>query len=86
MLYLVEPEYKHLDFWCALLKIFFFQYNKIISTYKLPFHNPLVMKYYNVLAYFSLDYENSPLTKFSWSIILHVYCIYPIHINYMALD
>ena len=55
-----------LDIWCALLKIFFFQYNEIISTSKLPFHNPLVMKYYKVLAFFSLDYENCPFTKFSW--------------------
>ena len=44
------------------------------------------MKYYNVLAYFSLDYENCPFTKFSWSINLHIFCIYPIHINYMAID
>ena len=42
------------------------QYNEIISTYKLHFHNPLVMKYYTVLVYFSLDYENCPFTKFSW--------------------
>ena len=44
----------------------FFQYNEIISTSKLPFHNPLIIGYYNVLAYFSLDYENFPFTKFSW--------------------
>ena len=44
----------------------FFQYNEIISTSKLPFHNPLVMKYYNVFSIFSLDYENCPFTKFSW--------------------
>ena len=25
-----------------------FQYYEVISTSKLPFHNPLVMKYYNV--------------------------------------
>ena len=50
---------------CSLGNLFF-QYNEIISTSKLPFHNPLVMKYYNVLAYFSLDYDNCPLTKFSW--------------------
>ena len=43
-------------------KTFFFKYNIIISISKLPFHNPLVMKYYNVLAYFSLDYENCPFT------------------------
>ena len=30
----------------------FFKYNEIITTSKLPFHNPLIMKYYNVLAYF----------------------------------
>ena len=41
---------------CSLENLFF-QYNEMISTNKLPFHNPLVMKYYNVLAYFSLDYE-----------------------------
>ena len=45
---------------------FFSQCNEIISTSKLPFHNPLVMKYYKVLAYLSLDYENCPFTKFSW--------------------
>ena len=50
---------------CSLENLFF-QYDKIISTSKLPFHNPLVMKYYNVLAYFSLDDENCPFTKFSW--------------------
>ena len=50
---------------CSLENLFF-QYNEIISTSKLPFHNPLVMKYYDVLAYFSLDYENCPFTKFSW--------------------
>ena len=48
------------------LENLFFQYNEIISTSKLPFHNTLVMKYYNVLAYFSLDYDNCPFTKFSW--------------------
>ena len=41
----------------------FFQYNEIISTSKLPLYNPLVMKYYNVLAYFSLNYENCPSTE-----------------------
>ena len=46
---------------CSLVNLFF-QYNEIISTSKLPFHNPVVMKYYNVLAYFSLDYENCPFT------------------------
>ena len=45
---------------------FFFLNKEIISTSKLPFQNPLVMKCYNVLAYFSLDYENCPFTKFSW--------------------
>ena len=50
---------------CSLENLFS-QYNEIISTSKFPFHNPLVMKYYNVLAYFSLDYENCPFTKFSW--------------------
>ena len=50
---------------CSLENLFF-QYNEIISTSKLLFHNPLVMKYYNVSAYFSLEYENCPFTKFSW--------------------
>ena len=70
---------------CSLENLFF-QHNEIISTSKLPFRNPLVMKYYNVLAYFSLDNENCPFTKFSLLIILHIYCIYPIHINYMDID
>ena len=46
-----------LGFLVCSLENLFFQYNEIIITSKLPFHNPLVMKYYNVLAYFSLDYE-----------------------------
>ena len=46
---------------CSLENLIF-QYNEIISTSKLPFHNPLVMKSYNVLAYFSIDYENCPFT------------------------
>ena len=50
---------------CSLENIFF-RYKEIISTSKLPFHNPLVMKYYNVLTYFSLDNENCPFSKFSW--------------------
>ena len=32
------------------------QYTEM-STSKIPFHNPIVMKYYYVLACFSLDYE-----------------------------
>ena len=48
------------------VKIFFPQYNKIVSISKRPFYNPQAMKYYNVLAYFSLDYENCPFTKLSW--------------------
>ena len=47
------------------------------------------MKYNNVfngLAYVSLDYENCPFTKFSWYIILYIYCIYPKHLNHMAID
>ena len=48
---------------CSLENVFP-QYNEIISTSKLPFHNPLVMKYYNVLAYFSSDYKNCPFTKY----------------------
>ena len=54
---------------CSLENLFS-QYNEIISTSKLLFHNPLVMKYYSVLAYFSLDYENCPLTKISWLLLL----------------
>ena len=38
---------------CSLENLFFFRIIEIISTSKLPFYNPLVMKYYNVLAYFS---------------------------------
>ena len=63
-----------------------FMINETISTSKLPFNKPLVMKYYNVLAYFSLDYENCHFTKNSRSIILHIHSIYPIHINYMTID
>ena len=57
-----------LAFGCLLCypEYLFFQYNEIISTNKLPFHNPLVIKYYNVLLYFSLDYDNCSFTKFSW--------------------
>ena len=64
----------------------FFLCNEIVSLSKPPFHNPLVMKCYNILAYFSLDVETFPFTKFSWYIILHIFCIYPIHINDMAID
>ena len=39
--------------------IFIFAFLKSFSVSFL-FINPLVMKYYNVLAYFSLDYENCP--------------------------
>ena len=47
---------------CSIENLFF-QYN----ASKFPFHNPLVMKYYNLfLAYLSLDYENCPFTKFSY--------------------
>ena len=46
----------------ALFFGLFPQYNDIIRTSKFPFHNPLVMKYYNVLAYFSLDYDHCPFT------------------------
>ena len=49
---------------CCLENIFFL-YNEIVSKSKLPFHNPLDMKYYYVLEYFSLDYEKCPFTKFS---------------------
>ena len=40
------------DFVCVLLKIFFSQYNAIISTSKLPFHSSLVMEYFNFLSIF----------------------------------
>ena len=42
------------------LENLFFRYNEIISTSKLLFHPPLVMKYYKFLAYFSLDYGTGP--------------------------
>ena len=42
---------------CSLENLIF-QDNEIISTSELPFHNPLVMKYYKVLAYISFAYEN----------------------------
>ena len=73
---------------CSLENLFF-QYNEIISISKGSFHRRLVMKYNNVfngLAYVSLDYENCPFTEFSWYIILHIYCIYPKHLNHMAID
>ena len=46
---LCEPKYKH-----CCLEIFFFKYDEIISTSKLPFHEPLVMKYCNVFSTFFL--------------------------------
>ena len=58
-----EPKHYILIFGVLSWKSFF-QYNKIISTSKLPFHNPLVMKYYNVFSIFSLDYEKCPISKF----------------------
>ena len=51
-------------FLVCFLENLFLQYNEIISTSKLPFHNLLVMKYYNVLASFSFDYETCHFTKF----------------------
>ena len=42
---------------CSLENLYF-QYDEIISTSKLPFHNPLVMNITSFLAYFSSDYEN----------------------------
>ena len=56
----------------------FFQYKEIIGTSKLPFHNPLVMEYYNVLAYFSLDYENCPFTNS----VGRLFCTYTVSIQY----
>ena len=70
---------------CSLENIFF-QYNEIISTSKLPFHNPLVVKYHNVFSIFFFRLWKLSFTKFSWYIILHIYCMFAIHINYMALD
>ena len=35
--------------------IFFFKYNDIISTSQFPFHNPLVMKYYNFFSIFFIS-------------------------------
>ena len=61
---------------CSLENLFF-QYNEIISTSKLPFHNPLVMKYY-VLAYFSLDNENCPLLNS----VGRLFCTYTVSIQY----
>ena len=69
---------RYLDFWCALLKIFFSSINEIISTSKLPFYNPLVMKYYNVLAYFSLDYEIVLLLNS----VGRLFCTYTVSIQY----
>ena len=54
----------------------FFQYKEIISTSKLPCHNPLVMKYYNVFSIFFLEYENSPFTRFS---ILYLFNTHNLH-------
>ena len=54
------------EFLVCSLENLYFQYDEIISTSKLPFHNPLVMNITKFLAYFSLDYENCPFTKFSW--------------------
>ena len=53
-------------FLVCFLENLFFQYNEIISTSKLPFPKPLVIKITKFLAYFSLDYENCPFTKFNW--------------------
>ena len=47
--------------WCSLENLYF-QYDEIISTSKLPFHNPLVMNITTFKAYFSLDYEKCPFT------------------------
>ena len=63
----------------------FFQHDEIISTSKLPFHNPLVVKCYNVFIIFSLDYENRPLTKLSLQIVLNIYFIYPKHMTRCTL-
>ena len=61
-----QPRTLAFGFLVYSLENLLFRYKEIISTSKLPFHIPLVMEYYNVLAYFSLDYENCPFTKFSW--------------------
>ena len=47
-----EPEHKHFGFLVCSLEYCFFQYNQIISTSKLPFHNPLLMKYYTAFGIF----------------------------------
>ena len=62
---------------CSLENLFF-QYNEIISISKLPFHNPVVMKYYNVLAYFSLDYEIVLLLNS----VVRLFCTYTVSIQY----
>ena len=36
---------------CSLENLFS-QYNEIVSTSKLPYHNSLVIKYYNVISIF----------------------------------
>ena len=38
----------------------------------LPFHNPLVIKYYNVLAYFALDYGDCPFTNSVGRFFAHI--------------
>ena len=58
---------------------FFFQYNEIISTSKLPFHNPLVMKYYKILAYFSLDYDIGSFTNSFGRFFEHLLYIFNTH-------
>ena len=57
------------------------KYNEIksTSTGKLPFHNPLVMKYYNVLAYFNLDFENC---FFLLNSVGRLFCTYTVSIQY----
>ena len=62
---------------CSLENLFS-SINEIVSTSKLPFYNPLVMKYYNVLAFFSLDYENCPLLNS----VGRLFCTYTVSIQY----
>ena len=43
------------------------------------------MEYYNVLAYFSLDYENCPFTKFSFAHILYLSNTHKLHDHWLGV-
>ena len=62
---------------------FLFHTSAIISTSKFPFHNPLVMKYYNFLEYFSYVYNIVLLQNSFVDYFVHIR-IYPIHMSYMV--